>query len=409
MRDFTHHPAGRFCAGKKAGSAGTPAVDPNALVEDTPESGDLKHGDFRGGKNREIEIKFGVLGKPENLTQIFSEIGLVSNPCVDELENVYFDTPDQAMFRIGAGLRIRHGRELSEQTLKLRGKNLGGIHSRREFNIPIPRSLKTPDLKKFPSDVFPEGFDVEAVQKDLTKACTIRFRRESFDFEIMDCLFEVAYDHGSIQLANGGAYPINELEVELKRSDLPEASVMLVYNALLTTFAEKGIPLVLEPFSKMHRATVLIKGERNNIRFPNSEQSADIGNYIRSLVANFENLYGLFLLKHDPSVFAFQNATLRTLIRALKVLLKQGPAAFYQDERDPVDYKPALKIIIKSLKGYEKDCRAYEKKVAKSALVFDEFTLSALVDKLRKIENRSQIFVIPLKLRVLLSMLVRNS
>lgn len=374
-------------------------------ADDSPESGDLKHGDFSGGKNREIEIKFGVLGRPENLMELFEAAGgKVSSPQADDLENVYFDTPDQELFKIGAGLRIRHGKELSEQTMKLRGRNLGGIHSRKEFNIPIPRKLKVPELRRFPQDVFPDDFNLDEVQSKLHKACIIKFRRESFDFEIMDCLFEVSYDHGSIELANGGAYPINELEIELKRSDLPEASVMLVYNALVTIFAEQGVPLVLEPFSKMHRATVLIKGERNNVRFSN--QSTDLGTYIRSLVGTFENLYGLFLLKHDPLVFSYQNATLRTLCRALKTLLKQGRAAFYQDAREPVDYKADLKVMIKTLKHYEKRCRMFEKKISKSALVLDEFALSEIVDKLRRIENRCRLFVIPLKLRVLLSMLV---
>ena len=162
--------------------------------------------------------------------------------------------------------------------------------------------------------------------------------------------------------------------------------------------------MVLEPFSKMHRATVLIKGERNNVRFSN--QSTDLGTYIRSLVGTFENLYGLFLLKHDPLVFSYQNATLRTLCRALKTLLKQGRAAFYQDAREPVDYKADLNVMIKTLKHYEKRCRMFEKKISKSALVLDEFALSEIVDKLRRIENRCRLFVIPLKLRVLLSMLV---
>ncbi len=380
----------------------------SASVDDSPESGDLKHGDFSNGKNREVEIKFGVLGRPENLMKLFESAGgTVSNPQTDVLENTYFDTPEQTLFKMGAGLRIRHGNKLSEQTMKLRGRNLGGIHSRREFNVPIPRKEKLPDLSRFPNEIFPENFDFEGVRNRLEKACTIRFTRESFDFEIMECLFEVAYDHGCIELQNGAEYPINELEIELKRSDLPESSVMLVYNALISIFAEQDIPLVLEPFSKMHRATVLIKGERNNLRFQNRIQSDDLGGYIRTLVGSFENLYGLFLLKHDPLVFSFQNSTLRTLNRALKALLKQGPAAFYQDSRDPVDYSSDLKIMIRTIKKYERKCRAFEKDIAKSALVFDEFALSELVDKVRRIENRCRLFVIPLKLRVLLSMLVK--
>ena len=63
--------------------------------------------------------------------------------------------------------------------------------------------------------------------------------------------------------------------------------------------------------------------------------------------------------------------------------------------------------MIRTIKKYERKCRAFEKDIAKSALVFDEFALSELVDKVRRIENRCRLFVIPLKLRVLLSMLVK--
>ena len=85
----------------------------SASVDDSPESGDLKHGDFSNGKNREVEIKFGVLGRPENLMKLFESAGgTVSNPQTDVLENTYFDTPEQTLFKMGAGLRIRHGNKL---------------------------------------------------------------------------------------------------------------------------------------------------------------------------------------------------------------------------------------------------------------------------------------------------------
>ena len=62
--------------------------------------------------------------------------------------------------------------------------------------------------------------------------------------------------------------------------------------------------------------------------------------------------------------------------------------------------------MIRTLKEYEKRCFDYEKKIAKTSLDFDEYELSVLVDKIRRIENDCQIYVIPLKLRVLLSMIV---
>ena len=356
--------------------------------------------------HREIEIKLGVLGRPDSLPEVFASLGKVSGERSDLLENTYFDTPDDDLFKAGIGLRIRHGKDFSEQTLKLRGKNQGGLHSRGEFNIPISRSAKLPKLSKFPFEVFPDGFDIDVEQHLLQPLCRISFTRESFDFEIMDSLFEVAYDHGSIDLDTGAPYPINELEVELKQTSRSEDSVMLIYNALVTTFAEKDLPLVMEPFSKMHRAQVLLRGKRNSVAFSDTQTSSDLVSYISNLLSTLDNLYGLFLLKHDPLVFSYQNSTLRTLIRALKVLRKDAPPAFYKDEREPVSYDQELRVIIRTLKEYERRCFDYEKKIAKTSLDFDEYELSVLVDKVRRIENDCQIYVIPLKLRVLLSMIV---
>lgn len=378
------------------------------MSERLPESDAKPQGKKKPGftDNREIEIKLGVLGRPESLSKSFASLGRVSNEKSDDLTNVYFDTEDEDLFKAGIGLRIRHGNTLSEQTLKLRGKNIGGLHSRREFNISIPRNTKIPKLAKFPKDAFPDGFDPEFEQSLLQPVCRISFTRESFDFEIMDSLFEVAYDHGSIDLDSGAPYPINELEVELKSTTRSEDSVMLIYNALVTTFAEMDLPLVMEPFSKMHRAQVLLRGNRNRVSFSDTQTRSDLVSYISNLLSTFDNLYGLFLLKHDPLVFSFQNATLRTLIRALKVLRKDAPPAFYKDEREPVSYDQELRVMIRTLNEYEKRCFDFEKKIAKTSLDFDEYELSVLVDKIRRIENDCQIYVIPLKLRVLLSMIV---
>ena len=48
--------------------------------------------------NKEIEIKFGVLGDPENLMQILSSTGTVTGEHIDNLSNTYFDTEDQRLF-----------------------------------------------------------------------------------------------------------------------------------------------------------------------------------------------------------------------------------------------------------------------------------------------------------------------
>lgn len=358
--------------------------------------------------NKEIEIKFGVLGHPDNLMAILGGLGRVSNERSDDLKNIYFDTPEQELFAVGAGLRLRRGSRSCEQTLKLRGETIGGVHSRGEYNVPVGRECDCPDLAKFPREIFPEDFDLDAVQRSLRPLCEIDFMRRSFDFELMGSVFEVAYDQGGIRLDGDASYPINELEVELKDSSCSEEDIIRIFCALLTTFAEKNLPLVLEPFSKMHRAGVLLLNTRNELELTNfSITGGDPGSYIASLIKNYENLYGLFLLKRDPMVFYYLNSTLEILILALKQLRRSGKAAFIQEDREPLNYSHDLKVIIEVLKSFLKKSRRFEKAVSRCAFTGDVYALSALVEELRGIENRCKVYVIPLKLRVLLSMLVK--
>ncbi len=357
--------------------------------------------------NQEIELKFGVLGEPTDLPSILRSIGTVSNERTDELSNIYFDTDDQKLFGIGAGLRIRNGADFTEQTLKLRGENLGGMHSRGEFNVSLPEGSTVPDLGLFPAGSLPPELNLPAVQSQLKPITEITFTRHSFDFAAMDCLFEVAYDHGGIRLEGDALLPINELEVELKQTSQSPDEVMRIFCALITTFADHNLPLVMEPFSKMHRATVALYNRRTALTVKPQGDFDSLPDYIMNLMRGFEQLYGLFLLKHDPLIFSYINATLRTLIRALTALRKSGTAAFTQGQREPVNYAHDLKIITRVMKAFLKKCERFEKVMANCALKNDQNSVAVLIDGLRRLENRYQIYVIPLKLNVLLSMLVR--
>ena len=83
---------------------------------------------------KEIELKFGVIGVCTNLRKILQSIGKVENEHVDNLTNIYFDTNKRDFYEMQAGLRIRKANEYTEQTLKIRGSNIGGVHVRNEYN-----------------------------------------------------------------------------------------------------------------------------------------------------------------------------------------------------------------------------------------------------------------------------------
>ena len=134
--------------------------------------------------NKEIELKFGYDGKADNLFETFSKIGNVSAESEQHLDNTYFDTDDKDLFALKAGLRIRRADTFTEQTLKVKGENIGGLHKRVEYNLPIDDTAEVPNLLKFPKEAFPESFDVDSVQQKLKKVCHISFTRHLFNLSL---------------------------------------------------------------------------------------------------------------------------------------------------------------------------------------------------------------------------------
>src|SRR6478735_9099276 len=94
-------------------------------------------------KDREIELKFAC--GPEDLAAV-----LARAPPGDEesreLISVYFDTPDLALQKAGASLRVREDKGARVQTLK-RGEGL----EREEHEAPIAGFAPDPELGSLPS------------------------------------------------------------------------------------------------------------------------------------------------------------------------------------------------------------------------------------------------------------------
>ncbi|MCR5537203.1 MAG: CYTH domain-containing protein [Succinivibrio sp.] len=357
-------------------------------------------------RNKEIELKFGLLGQPQDLEQVMSTFGKVTHVQTDNLNNVYYDTQDNLLFKAGIGIRIRRGSTKCEQTLKLRGENLGGVHARGEYNLPCDPAQKVPDLHKFPQQVFPESFTLSEVQSLLKPVCEINFARHSFELQALDCVFEVAYDHGQIQVEGQESLPINELEIELIETSRQESEITLIFTTLISALAEHDLPLVLEPFSKMHRATLLRNNNRNHIEFAHKSELESFSSYILKLIKSFEDLYGLFILRHDPLVFGCVIATLHTLVKSLEILNSSGIAAFSEGEREPYNYKDNLKVIISVLRSFMSMAKKFESTVLYSSLYNNQDTLRHVTEDLRELEQQFKIYVIPLKLKVLLGMLI---
>ncbi len=357
--------------------------------------------------NKEIELKFGFDGKASNLHSIFKKIGTVSNETVLHLDNTYFDTDEKELFAIRAGLRIRKADNFCEQTLKVKGENLGGLHKRTEYNVPIDKNETVPNLLKFPREALPSSYSLENMQERLKQVCKINFTRNVFNLEILDSVFEVACDNGYILVNDNEKYPLSELEIELKETSVGSDDLMNLFSILCTHLASNDLPLLLEPFSKMHRATLLQKNTKPYIDVSPLSRDMPIVDYVNSLVAMFETTYGYFLISHDAALAVQLSALLDTLTSALKQINRRSPLAFITGRKEPVEYKDDLKIIINLIKSFNKVLKRVSKKMLVLRLKGNQKGVENCFNKIRNAEKSCKMFLIPLKLRQLLSLIVK--
>ncbi|MDB5449132.1 MAG: hypothetical protein JWQ52_260 [Phenylobacterium sp.] len=186
----------------------------------------------------EIELKF--LCAPEDLGAV-----LAAAPAGDdesrELISVYFDTPDLALQKAGASLRVRESKGARVQTLK-RGDGL----SREEHETPIVGDIPDPDLGPL-RELLPHG-----QAATLKPAFNVRVTRRQRLVRYGDAEIELALDQGEVR---GGrdASPISEVELELKSGD-PKALFDLAREL------SAAAPLYLSFDGKAARGQALVAG-----------------------------------------------------------------------------------------------------------------------------------------------------
>ncbi|MBA3989266.1 MAG: hypothetical protein C0463_09095 [Idiomarina sp.] len=137
------------------------------------------------------------------------------------LSNAYFDTPSGDLHRLKIGCRTRRWRdsdgEQAEQTIKLAGSVVNGLHQRPEYNLPQEKQ-ENPDLTRFDSQIWPSELDVTAVNKALTRMFKVDFERRRWHWlwsnSEQHSNLEIVLDQGFI-LAGGEQERIFEVEIEL--------------------------------------------------------------------------------------------------------------------------------------------------------------------------------------------------
>jgi inorganic triphosphatase YgiF len=186
--------------------------------------------------DREIELKFAC--GPEDLAAVLA-FAPAGDDETRELISVYFDTPDLALQKAGASLRVREHEGRRVQTLK-RGQGL----VREEHETPIEGLAPDPALEPLPS-ILPDG-------ATLRPAFNVRVSRRQRTFRYRDAVIELALDQGEV---TGGdrRSPICEVELELKSG--PPAALFALAREL-----SAAAPLYLAFDSKAARGQALVAG-----------------------------------------------------------------------------------------------------------------------------------------------------
>ena len=351
---------------------------------------------------KEIELKFGVVREITDFKERCALVGSTGPFSIDTLTNTYFDTRDLDMLGLHCGLRIRHGRDFSEQTIKFKGSNLGGMHIREEYNLPIERRRKKPDLTAFDPRIFPRDFNIRKVNEKLEKQCEITFERQFLDVEFEGCVLEFSYDRGQIK-ANSQTMPIHEFEVELKEA-AADVDINHMFYKLSLALTRARFPLSLEPFSKMHKASLLLN-RRDSLNLPMRKYDLiNINDSILDCVAHYETLFGLLMHRRDLFTLGYANTALRVIVRYLRLYREFAHASKYDTSANIEEIRMILGETLKSVRRFYKFCRRLEKAVYRMPFEDTMQELEQVVAKIRLQISKSDLYNLTLKLRYVLSL-----
>lgn len=125
------------------------------------------------------------------------------------LVNRYYDTPDAALNRARAALRVRQSGNRYIQTLKAQGEFVDGAHRRQEWEWPLLGPEL--DLSLLESTPVKQQLDLQ----QLRVAFETNFTRQVIMLETADAVVEVAVDSGEI-VGGVQSRALHEVEFELK-------------------------------------------------------------------------------------------------------------------------------------------------------------------------------------------------
>ncbi|MGN6139217.1 MAG: CYTH domain-containing protein [Ralstonia sp.] len=191
---------------------------------------------------REIELKLAVSAGTHDALVGWLDAHAQAAGSV-ELANVYYDTPDQALARNRAALRVRRQGSQWLQTLKTAAVSTSGLSARHEWEVPLQSDALSVDA--FVANNAAEAADhVRPHAAALAPLFRTDFTRRLWRVAADGDDIEIALDAGAILIPGTQARePIDELELEWK----PAAG---------STLAEEAIAERLHAWTQKLRAAV---------------------------------------------------------------------------------------------------------------------------------------------------------
>jgi inorganic triphosphatase YgiF len=140
-----------------------------------------------------------------------------------ELLNIYLDTPDRALARARAALRLRRQGAQWLQTLKTAGSSAAGLAVRNEWETPVDGQAI--DLSRLPAEA---RAVLAPLAARLAPVFRTDFHRRTWLIRADDGDIEAALDRGTITVPGAdGSEPIQELELEWLSGDGDRAAQAL--------------------------------------------------------------------------------------------------------------------------------------------------------------------------------------
>ena len=164
---------------------------------------------------REIELKLAVSAGAHDALVGWLDAHAQAAGSV-ELANVYYDTPDQALARNRAALRVRRQGSQWLQTLKTAAVSTSGLSARHEWEVPLQNDVLSVDA--FVAHNAAEAADyVRPHAAALAPLFRTDFTRRLWHVAADGGEIEIALDAGAILIPGTQARePIDELELEWK-------------------------------------------------------------------------------------------------------------------------------------------------------------------------------------------------